>query len=204
MEDNKTFSAVARTEFRKSAAKRIRNAGKIPAVIYGHSEPVHVSLDEREFMRKFGKNSESTIITVNVEGKEYDVLIKDFQEDIVKGQIKHVDFFEIERGKTLKTHVPIHLVGTAKGVKEGGVLEQQMHEFEVECLPKDIPEAIEIDVKNLLSGDAIHVGDVVVPEGVKILSAEDLSVVSVTVVKQSVEAAEEDEAEGEEAEESAE
>lgn len=161
--DNKTLSAEIRTELKKSGAKKTRNSGRIPAVIYGHNEPLNLSVDEKEFTKKFDKISENTIITINVGKKSYSVLVKDFQDDILTSKIKHIDFFEIEKGKTLKTNIPIHIEGTAKGVREGGVLEQRLHELEVECLPKDIPESVTIDVTDLENGDAVHVEDVKVP-----------------------------------------
>ena len=195
--DNKTLSAEIRTELKKSGAKQIRKSGRIPAVIYGHSEALSISVDDREFTRKFEKISENTIITLNVGKDSYDVLVKDFQDDILTQKIMHIDFYEIEKGKALKTNVPVHIEGTAKGVREGGVLEVRLHELEVECLPKDIPETIVIDVAELESGEAIHVGDVAVPEGVKVLNMAEQTVVSVTTVKAEVAAVEGEDAESE-------
>lgn len=193
--DNKTLSAEIRTELKKSGAKKIRKSGRIPAVIYGHNEPIVVSVDENEFTKKFEKISENTIITLNVGKESYSVLVKNFQDDILTQKIKHIDFFEIEKGKTLKTNVPVHIEGTAKGVREGGVLEQRLHELEVECLPQDIPETITVDVTDLETGDAIHVADVKAPEGVKLLNIPEQTVVAVNLIKQEVEVAEEEEEE---------
>lgn len=190
--DNKTLSAEIRTELKKSGAKKTRNSGRIPAVIYGHNEPLNLSVDEKEFTKKFDKISENTIITINVGKKSYSVLVKDFQDDILTSKIKHIDFFEIEKGKTLKTNIPIHIEGTAKGVREGGVLEQRLHELEVECLPKDIPESVTIDVTDLENGDAVHVEDVKVPKGVKVHNLPEQTVVSVSLLKQEEEASEEE------------
>jgi len=191
--DNKTISAEIRTELRKSASKRMRKEGRIPAVIYGHNDPMNISVDEREFHKKFEKISENTIITLTIGKKSYSVLVKDFQDDILSSKIQHIDFFEIEKGKTLKTNVPVHVEGSAKGVREGGVLDQRLHELEVECLPKDIPESITIDVTELESGDAVHVADIAAPKGVKILNMLEQTVVSVTMVKEEVVETEEDE-----------
>ena len=184
--DNKTLSAEIRTELRKSGAKKVRKSGRIPAVIYGHNEPVNISVDEREFTKKFEKISENTIITINVDKDSYSVLVKNFQDDILTSKIQHIDFFEIEKGKALKTNIPVHIEGSAKGVREGGLLEVRLHELEVECLPKDIPENITIDVSALEAGDAIHVADIEIPEGVKILNMLEQTVVSVTHVKEEV------------------
>ena len=199
--DEKTISAELRTELKKSGAKKIRNAGRIPAVIYGHNEPVVISLDAKEFTKKFEKLSESVIITLQVGKDSYDVLVKDYQDDILTSKIQHVDFFEIEKGKVLKANIAVHIEGSAKGVREGGMLEQRLHEIEVECLPKDIPEAIVVDVTDLEAGEAIHVKDVKAPKGVKILNMLDQTVVSVTLVKEVSETTEAyDEAEAAEAE----
>ncbi len=187
MDDNKTLSAEIRNELKKSGAKKVRKSGKIPAVIYGHNEPLNVSVDEKEFVKKFEKISENTIITINIDKNSYDVLVKNYQDDILTSKIKHIDFFEIEKGKTLKTNIPVHIEGNAKGAREGGLLEVRLHELEVECLPKDIPEKIVIDVAELEAGEAIHVADVEVPEGVKILNMLEQTVVSVTIVKQEIE-----------------
>lgn len=200
--DNKTLTAEIRTELRKSGAKKVRNSGKIPAVIYGHNEPVNISVDAKEFTHKFDKISENTIITINVDKESYSVLVKDFQDDILTQKIQHIDFFEIEKGKALKTNIPVHIEGNAKGVREGGLLEVRLHELEVECLPKDIPENIVIDVSELEAGDAIHVADIDIPEGVKLLNIPEQTIVSVTLVKQEV-AETEDEEGIEESEEAA-
>lgn len=193
--DYKTINAEKRTELRKSAAKKMRKEGRIPAVIYGHNDVMNISVDEREFTKKFEKISENTIITVTIGKDNYSVLVKDFQDDILTSKIQHIDFFEIEKGKTLKTNVPIHVEGSAKGAREGGILEQRLHELEVECFPKDIPETITIDVSDLEAGDAIHVADIAVPKGVKVLNMLEQTVVSVTLVKAEVEVTDEDEEE---------
>src|SRR6056297_1534425 len=116
--EQKTLSAAARSELKTGAARRLRRAGKIPAVIYGHREPVSVVLDAVEFGRAFKIISESQIVQVTVDGEHYDCLIKDYQEDILTGAVEHIDFFEIEAGKTLRTHISIHLNGSPVGVRE--------------------------------------------------------------------------------------
>ena len=113
--DSKTLSAEIRTDLRKSGAKKVRNSGKIPAVIYGHNEPINISVDEKEFHKKFKNISENTIITVNVGKDSLSVLVKSYQDDIISQKIQHIDFFEIERGKVLKTNIPVHIEGSAKG-----------------------------------------------------------------------------------------
>jgi large subunit ribosomal protein L25 len=173
--------------------RKLRRTGQIPAIIYGHNKPVSISLDEHEFISKFKDMPENVIINLDMGSKKFDVLIKDFQEDILKGKITHIDFYEIEKGKLLRTRVPIHLHGTAIGVKEGGMLEHLLHEVEVECLPKDLPDSIQIDVSELQAHHSIHVKDLPPMEGVKMLSSLD-QVVCLVEVKAVVEEEVEEEA----------
>jgi large subunit ribosomal protein L25 len=185
------LSGEPRTETGKGAARALRREGRIPAVVYGHSEPVHFSVSAREFHKTFHHISESMIFTVQVGKEKREVLIKDYVEDITTGKITHLDFFEIERGKKLRTHVEIELVGSSIGVREGGILDQSIHEVEIECFPKDIPEKIVVDVTELRKEQSVHVGELVVGAGVKILTGEDQTVVSVVIPR--AEASEDDE-----------
>lgn len=181
--EKKTLAGYERNMFKKGPAGRLRKEGKIPCVIYGHDKPVHISIGTKEFDTKFHIISENILITIIVEDKEYEVLVKDFQENMILGQITHIDFFEVERGKVLKTRIPVILTGTSIGVKEGGLLEHRLHEIDIECLPKDIPENIEVDITELLVGESVHVSDLTLPDAVKILNFMEQSVVSVTTVK---------------------
>jgi large subunit ribosomal protein L25 len=196
--EQSTLAGYERLGFKKGPAGRLRKEGKIPAVIYGHNSPIHISVSATEFNSKFHVISENTLITIKVEDKEYEVLVKDSQENMLLGQITHIDFFEVERGKSLKTRVPVILTGAAVGVKEGGMLEQHLHEIDVECLPKDIPQKIEIDISELKLGEAIHVSDLSLSDKVKILNFMDQSVVGVTTVKAEEEPEEDEELEDEE------
>ncbi len=199
-----TLNGEKRTEdFGSAGSRRLLAAGRIPAVIYGKNDPVHVSLEAREFQNKMRHFSESTLLTLKVGKKSYSVLMKDFQENVMTDSIVHVDLFEVTKGEVLRTHVPIHLEGNPAGAKFGGVLDQVTHELEVECLPKDLPESIVVDVTGLNLNESIHVEMITVPEGVKLIHAEGLTIASVKGVKEVVSAPEGEEAEGEEAEEAA-
>ena len=204
--DQKTLQADAREERKSAAARRLRRAGKIPAIIYGHQDPVAITLDAKEFRTQFRVVSESQIVTLSVGKKNYDVLIKDYQEDILTGDIEHIDFYEIEQGKLLRTNIAVHIEGSAIGSREGGVLEHLMHSVEVECMPKDIPQALVLNVEELEIGHSLHVSDLPVTEGVKILNNPDQTVVLVAASRaeaelEALEAEAEEELEGEEAEE---
>ncbi|AEJ61339.1 50S ribosomal protein L25 [Spirochaeta thermophila DSM 6578] len=175
------LTAIVRTAQKKTEAKALRREGKIPAVIYGGKDQVPVALDAREFHRTFhGTVAENVIVDLSLEGKETrQVLIKDYQYDPIRGQYIHLDFMEINPEKKLKTHVPIHLEGTPEGVKKGGLLEFFVQELEVTCLPKDLPEAIVLDISSLEVGDSLHVQDIQAPDGVEILNPPDQTVVAV-------------------------
>jgi len=179
--EQQTLETSIRAERKSSQARRLRKAGKIPGIIYGHQEPVAITIDAVEFGRKFKHVSESTIITLKAGDKSYDVLIKDYQEDILTGKMLHIDFYEIERGKAVRTHVPLHVTGSARGTREGGILEHPLYEVEIECLPKDLIEHLVVDVSDLGIGDSIHISDVVPPEGVSILNSGDQIVAVCTV-----------------------
>jgi large subunit ribosomal protein L25 len=138
-------------------------------------------------------------LTIKVGRKNHSVLMKDFQENVMLGTILHIDFFEVTKGETLRTNVPVVLVGNPAGAKFGGVLDQVTHEIEVECLPKDLPRAIEVDVTELQLNESIHSGSIVLPKGVKFLHSEEFTIASVKSVKEVVLA--EDVAEEEVAEE---
>lgn len=195
----RVVEAETRTEFGKGPAGRMRRSGKLPAIIYGRSDTMPITLDEHDFYQTFKQISESTIITIRTPGKDVDVLLKAYDEDLATGHLRHVDFYAIESGQLLRTNVQIHLTGTAPGVREGGVLQSQIHEVEVECLPKDIPEYFELDISGLQVGDALHVADLPALDGVKILNSEDQTIALVAMTREEVEEeAEEEEVEGEE------
>lgn len=182
----KTLTINKREQMKKSANKKLRKEGKIPAVIYGHNAPVPIVVDNKEFNTKFKVISENTIINLELGKKKHDVLVKDYQEDIISGELLHIDFYEIEQGKLLKTYVPIHLEGLSPGVKEGGIMEHFLHDIEIECLPSDLPDTITLDISELEIGDSIHVSDLPKLEGVKFLTASDQVVCVVTHQKEEV------------------
>lgn len=197
---NRIVEADNRSDFGKGPAGRLRRSGKLPGIIYGRSDTMPITLDEHDFYQTFKQISESTIITIRTPGKDVDVLLKDFDEDLATGHLRHVDFYAIESGQLLRANVPIHLAGAAPGVREGGVLQSQIHEVEVECFPKDIPESFELDISGLQIGDALHVSDLADLQGVKVLNSEDQTIALVAVTREEIEEEEEaeEEMEGEE------
>ena len=168
------LSARNRQSKGSAEARRIRRTGRIPGVIYGRSgKAVSIDLDALEFVNRVKGISESTIVKVELDGKPYDAFVKDTQRNIIDGSILHVDFYEVESGVALRARVSINLKGNAIGVREGGVLEFPLHEIEVECLPKDLPERIEVDISNLGANQSIHVKDIALSDAIRVISAPD-------------------------------
>lgn len=186
----KTLSFVKREKLNKTENIRLRRTGKIPAIIYGHAdtEPKPIYIDAKEFGIKFKNFSESDIIDLQSDSKEiHSVLIKDFQEDLIKERFVHIDFYEIDKNKVLRTKVHIHLTGNPEGVKLGGILETLAHEIEIECLPKDLPHELSVDVSALNIGDSIRVENLALPAGVKAITSSRQAIC--TVVKKQAEVA---------------
>ena len=183
---------VARNRQNKGSgeARKIRRAGRIPGVLYGRlGEAISIDLDAQEFTKEVKGISESTIVKVEVDGKPYDAFVKDTQRNIIDGNILHVDFYEVESGVALRARVPIQLKGNAIGVREGGILEFPLHEIEVECLPKDLPERIELDISGLGVNQSIHVRDIPLSDAIRVISASDQVVALVKYAREEAAAA---------------
>jgi large subunit ribosomal protein L25 len=170
-----TLNAVLRHEHGKGAARRLRRAGRVPGVIYGHGEETRsLAVDARELARLFSHiRVENTIITLKIEGEPVRALVREVQMHPYRPDVLHVDFLQIHAGERVYLEVPIRLVGTAEGVKAGGVLQQALHDVEVRCLPDQIPEFIEVDISGLEIGDSVHVSDLQVPAGVEVETEGD-------------------------------
>ena len=177
-----TLNARPRTERGKNAARKVRQTGRVPAVLYGHGDqPRALSLDAHELGKLLGRISvENTLIDLEIEGAETTrALIREVQTHPYRPDIVHVDLFHVHAGEKLRLQVPVRLTGTPVGVHVGGgVLDQVLYDLEVECLPGDIPDAVEIDVSGLDIGESARVHDVSVPR-VKVLNDGDLPIASV-------------------------
>ncbi len=165
--------AEPRVDQGKGASRRLRRNGKIPAVLYGASqEPLSIQLSNNELTHQSEQEAfYSQILSLDLNGAKEPVVVKDMQRHPFKWQILHLDLMRIDEDETLTMRVPIHFVNEDKciGVKlEGGVISHLMNEIEVVCMPKDLPEYIELDVAELDIGETIHIGDLSVPEGVQI------------------------------------
>ena len=175
-------------KFNKNAARRVRAAGKIPAVLYGAGhEPVAVEVDPKQIARiLYSETGHNTIFDVDLSGKETaKVMIVDWQLEPIKDAIIHIDLKRIALDKTLTVSVPVKLVGTAVGVKtQGGILDQVLREVEIECLPANIPSHIDVDVANLALHDVLRVKDLPHSDKYKILEDEDATVAHVVAIKE--------------------
>jgi large subunit ribosomal protein L25 len=178
------LSAKNRQKAGSSESRRIRRCGRIPAVLYGRSgKSISIDLDAQEFVRGVKGISESTIVKINIDGNPHDAFVKATQRNIIDGNILHVDFYEVESGVALRAKVSLHLYGNPIGVREGGILENPVHEIEVECLPKDLPERIEVDISGLKVNQSLHVRDIPLAEGIRLLSGADQVVALVKFAK---------------------
>ena len=178
------LQAKNREKMGSAESRRIRKSGRIPAVIYGRSgKAVSIDLDSVEFVQGTKGISESTIVKVDVSGKTYDAFVKGTQRNIIDGKILHIDFYEVESGVALRAKVSVHLHGNPIGVREGGMLENPVHEVEVECLPKDLPERLDVDISGLKANQSLHVRDIPLAGGVKLLSNPDQVVALVKFAK---------------------
>ena len=178
------LSAEPRAPGRKAAVKAVRNAGKVPAVIYGHGrDTAPLAVNAAELTRLLEKiEPESTIVELTVQGGRGAVkaLIREIQRDPLKDIVLHVDFLEIHAGEAIRLEVPIHLVGSPDGVRnQGGTLDQVLRTVEIEVLPADIPERIELDTTALTIGKSLHVSDLTIPKA-KILTDVGLTVCTVS------------------------
>ena len=167
-----TLKATPREDTGKGANRKLRASGRVPGVVYGHNEKTRsVSLDAHELETLFSKISvENTVIRLDIEGEKGDVqtLVREVQSHAFKGRVLHVDFLQLHAGEMVDVEIPVHLIGTPVGVKAGGVIDHQIHELPIRCLPAAIPESIELDVSALELGDSLHVSDLPIPEGVEV------------------------------------
>jgi len=198
------IAATRRSAVGKGSARRERQAGNIPAVVYGPEiQPTPVSVREKD-LRAALKTSGgiSALFKLQVDDSENMVILRDIQRDPVTSRIVHIDFHAVSMTKPISISIPVRFVGTPRGVKtDGGIMQVTMRDLDVSCLPADIPEQLEINVEDLGIGDSIHVRDISVPKA-EILSPERRTIVVIaapTVIKAETAAAVEEEAEEAEA-----
>ena len=204
-EANFKLDASVRTDLGKGASRRLRREDKLPGIIYGGEEaPVSITLDHNKVNNSADFEAfYSHVLELNLDGKVVEVLVKDMQRHPYKPKIMHIDFQRVIAGEDVHTNVPLHFVNEEKSaaVKAGGIAEHHVTEIEVTCLPKNLPEFIEVDMAAVEMGQTLHLSDLTLPAGVSSVElakndeAHDLAVVT---VKPAPKAAETDE-DGEEA-----
>jgi len=195
------LNAESRTDMGKGASRRLRHAGKVPAIIYGGTgDPEALTLSHNELLRNLEHEAfYSHILTIKIGGGTTSAILRDLQRHPSKPVIMHVDLQRVSADEKLRTNVPVHFLGedTCPGVKGGGLVMHELTEVEVECFPQDLPEFIAVDMSTLDIGDTVHLSDLKVPDGVTLLELErgedhDQSVASVHAKR--VETEEEEEA----------
>lgn len=177
-----TLNAQVRAERGKNAMRRLRREGYVPAVLYGHGDSNQALAVRAQELDKLIASVavENTIIDLKIDGgAPTTILVREIQQHPTKPHILHIDFFQIHAGEKIQLDIPIRLHGTPVGVREsGGVLQEVLRELRVECFPRDIPEAVDLEIGDLGIGDTIHVRDVTL-EDVVILNDEDLVIATV-------------------------
>ncbi len=195
MADKKTIQAVVATPrtgtFNKNHARRVRVSGLIPAVVYGAGQPsVAVTVDPKVITKiLYSESGHNTIFDLTMEGSgPAKAMIVDWQNEPIKGKLLHIDLKRIAMDKMMRVSVPVQLVGTSTGVRaQGGVMNQVMHEVEIECLPTNIPSHIDVDVTNLEVNGYIHISDLPHNETMKFIGEENAVVAHVAVPREEAE-----------------
>lgn len=194
MSTNVTLTAQKREGTGKGVARKLRQAGRVPAVLYGRElEAIHLSVNALEADHLFHTISvDNTIVELAVEGEKeaYQTLVREIQTHPWKASLIHIDFLRIQAGVAVDVDVPLNLVGIPAGVKlDGGVLEQIIHDLAVRCIPSNIPESVEVDVSHLALGDVMHISDIQLSEGVEVRIAPERTICAVAMPKEEEEVA---------------
>lgn len=180
---NATLNAKLRSGQGKGDNRKLRTSGSVPAIVYGHGEQTRsVALDAHELELLFQRvHVENTIIDLKIEGemKPVKTLVREVQTHPARGNVLHVDFYQIHAGERVHIQVPIRFIGTPVGVKAGGILQHTMDELDIRVSADAIPDHLEVDVSKLGINQSVHVGEIAVPAGVEVLERADRSVCSV-------------------------
>ena len=168
MTDIFTLEAEVRTDLGKGASRRLRHANKVPAILYGEGkEPVSLTLAHNKVWRAQQEEAfYSHVLTLNVDGKPVECLIKDMQRHPFKNLVMHLDFLRVDATHAVHTNVPVHFINEEAVAKKGASVAHHVSEIAISCLPGKLPEFIEVDVANLEVGQTLHLSDVKLPEGV--------------------------------------
>jgi large subunit ribosomal protein L25 len=175
------LKAEIREQTGTKAVKKLRQQGRIPAIVYGHKEnPIAISLDAHNFIE--GLHHGHRLIDVQIGKKKEKMIVKELQYDHLGKNIIHTDLMRVDITETVKVTVPIELKGTAQGTHEGGIIEEHIDHLEIECKATEIPETIAVSIKEMRLGSALHAGEIQLPEGMKLLSSPDTILVTCHLV----------------------
>ena len=183
--------AEARTDLGKGASRRLRHTGKTPAIVYGVGEPISVTLEHKDLWKaQEAEAFYSTILNLKIDGSDTDVVVKDMQRHPFKPLVMHVDFLRVDAKQEIHTNIPVHFVNEEALNKAGAVITHHVNEIEVSCLPKHLPEFIEVDLADVEVGQTLHLTDVALPKGVTSVEvakgeSHDIAIVSANAPKAS-------------------
>ena len=190
-----TLSAIKREKTGKEISKKLRKQGLIPAIVYGpRFQPLPIAVKFNELESILIKHKGETLLfnleLTDGEPSKIQAILKDYQTHPITDKIIHIDFLAIHEEETITLDIPLEFLGKPVGISKGGVLEILLHELTIECLPSNIPDKIYIDISNLDVGDVLHVKDIKVPEGVKVINDPEETVL--TIVAEAGEGTEEE------------
>jgi large subunit ribosomal protein L25 len=207
MSANFEVIAQSRTDTGKGASRRLRRSGQLPGIVYGaHQDPAMISLQHHELVHALENEAfYSNLLTLKVDGKAQTVVLKDLQRHPAKPFILHVDFQRVQADEKIRLNVPIHFINeeSCPGIKAGGQASHVMTDVEITCLPKDLPEFIEVDLSKLEMGDILHASELSLPAGVELAASdtgEDPIVLTIHTTHRNVEEGEGEEEESDEGE----
>jgi large subunit ribosomal protein L25 len=185
MAESVTLKAQMRTGAGSKESGRLRKQGLIPAVIYGHKEtPEAIAVNARDFAAAL--HAGSRLWDLNIDGKAHKLLIKDVQYDHLGIDVLHADFMRVDLSEKVRLNVPLELKGTAKGIADGGVVDQQLTQIEVECVVTNIPSVLVVSIKDIGVGDALHAKDIQLPEGVTLVTDPEAIVLTCHTIAEEV------------------
>ncbi len=166
------ISATSRKAQGTGASRRLRKTGRVPGIVYGEREPTMIDLDHNNLYHALRKESfHASVLTLELDGKKEQVLLRDFNMHPFRQQVQHIDFQRVDKNKKIHMKVPLHFLNaeTSIGVKEsGGIVSHVMNDLNIACLPDDLPEFIEVDLSSLSLSHPIHVSDIKLPKGIEV------------------------------------
>jgi large subunit ribosomal protein L25 len=179
------LKASGRTGDKRSDLTKLRHQGSIPAVVYGYKvDNTPISIDSIAFIKTMREAGRNGIISLDIDGKKQNVVLSDYQQDHIKDAVIHADFLAVNMSTEMDADVRVELVGESAGVKDGGVLQQPLHDVSVTAKPSDIPDSVQVDISELQVGDSITVGDIKGSYSFTINTEDDMTIASVLAPRQ--------------------